>query len=168
MTAYRPHTNKKQRARMNWRWLQHEQGHTVLLHVTNSDIERKQRACAALAAVSLWITLESLRPRESPREIGLRGLKEECLLDGAAFDRISAWLFAIATNLAPQITSAGVTGTQKLFWVMKISVICPWLPPRLLLTSKPWPTSVLRPCNEPSPNFPRTCGKCSSLPLGMA
>ncbi len=70
---------------------------------------------AALAAVSLWITRESLRARESPQEIGLRWLKEEYLLDDAAFDRISALhhdYFTQCTKMCRQIAAA----TRPLLW----------------------------------------------------
>lgn len=45
---------------------------------------------ALLAAVALWITRESLRPRVSPRELGLSWLKEEYNLDDATFESVSA------------------------------------------------------------------------------
>ncbi len=45
---------------------------------------------ALLASVALWITRESLRPRDSPRELGLSWLKEEYNLDSATFESVSA------------------------------------------------------------------------------
>ncbi|WP_397381726.1 hypothetical protein [Prosthecobacter sp.] len=45
---------------------------------------------ALLASVALWITRESLRPQEPPREMGLSWLKEEYYLDDAAFESVSA------------------------------------------------------------------------------
>lgn len=70
---------------------------------------------AALAALSLWITRESLRPRESPQEIGLRWLKEEYLLDAAAFGRIRALhdeYFTQCTKMCRQIEAAA----RPLLW----------------------------------------------------
>jgi hypothetical protein len=70
---------------------------------------------AALAALSLWITRESLRPRESPQEIGLRWLKEEYLLDAAAFGRIRALhdeYFTQCTKMCRQIAAAA----RPLLW----------------------------------------------------
>jgi hypothetical protein len=69
----------------------------------------------ALAALSLWITRESLRPRESPQEIGLRWLKEEYLLDAAAFGRIRALhdeYFTQCTKMCRQIAAAA----RPLLW----------------------------------------------------
>lgn len=43
-----------------------------------------------LAFIALWITRESLRPQESPRELGLSWLKEEYKIDDTAFESISA------------------------------------------------------------------------------
>ncbi|MBE7496818.1 MAG: hypothetical protein HS117_17895 [Verrucomicrobiaceae bacterium] len=45
---------------------------------------------AAIAAIALWITRESLRSRESPQDVGLRWLKDEYHLDDVAFERVSA------------------------------------------------------------------------------
>jgi hypothetical protein len=45
---------------------------------------------AAIAALTLWVTRESLRSRESPHDVGLRWLKDEYHLDDAAFERISS------------------------------------------------------------------------------
>lgn len=45
---------------------------------------------AAAAGAALWATRESLRPRESPQEIGLRWLKDEYHLDDTTFEKVSA------------------------------------------------------------------------------
>ncbi len=44
---------------------------------------------AAIAAMALWVTRESLRPRESAQEVGLRWLKDEYHLDEQTFERVS-------------------------------------------------------------------------------
>lgn len=45
---------------------------------------------AAAAGAALWATRESLRPRESPQEVGLRWLKDEYHLDDTTFEKVSA------------------------------------------------------------------------------
>jgi hypothetical protein len=45
---------------------------------------------AAAAGAALWATRESLRPRETPQELGLLWLKDEYHLNEATFEKISA------------------------------------------------------------------------------
>ncbi|MFC5457273.1 hypothetical protein [Prosthecobacter fluviatilis] len=64
---------------------------------------------AAAAAAALWATRETLRPRETPQEIGLRWLKDEYHLDTATFEKVSALhrdYFRQCDNMCRQINEA--------------------------------------------------------------
>ena len=70
---------------------------------------------AAIAAISLWTTRESLRSRESPQDVGLRWLKDEYHLGDAAFERVSILhrdYFQQCDKMCRQIDAAG----RPLLW----------------------------------------------------